>query len=429
MSNMNNPIFRKLYNEILEKKLKAYAANLETELNNLPTTIKGAAIGNTVGSGAADIIPSGGILESVHKGNSLLDKLSRNNIKAVGITAALIGSMVGGLGFGVKVGLPAYKAAESTYSSNMTTLKNLPLVTSTVYGPEAKLGLGVANSKIVVGKEAYNYTSADALGMYSPGKDTVYLPDAGNLSTAVHEISHANQQNWPKAWNTRPGFIGNYGEDSLVGQLEDAYKNSGYRGRIESNIKTMLGNLKSELEVEGKNPEDIKKILDINKYNWNSYWLDTDEMTSRLVERISSSKGLSEPIENFIKDKNTLDMYPTPEEAEKLKPIFKIMTNDSNVIRFSKLYPELDTKLNQTRSSLFFSNVYNILRKNKTIGPTDISSIKTPKPIINHTPNFKNNDILTEVYSATTGQANGGNGVKYKDLQDIDAHIRYLEGK
>lgn len=99
---MNNPAFRKLYNEILEKKLKAYAVTLEAELNSIPNVVKGLDIGNTVASAATSMIPTGGILESVHRGNSLLDKLkglgdvAKKGVKGLGIAAAMSGVLSAG---------------------------------------------------------------------------------------------------------------------------------------------------------------------------------------------------------------------------------------------------------------------------------------------------------------------------------------------
>lgn len=106
MSNMNNPAFKKLYNEILEKKLKDYAVKLEAELNNMPNIVKGLDIVNTVASAEASMIPSGGILESVHRGNNLLDRLSglgtavKKGVKGLGIAAALSGALLGGISAG-----------------------------------------------------------------------------------------------------------------------------------------------------------------------------------------------------------------------------------------------------------------------------------------------------------------------------------------
>lgn len=138
MSNMNNPAFKKLYNEILEKKLKDYAVTLEAELNNMPNIVKGLDIGNTVASAEASMIPSGGILESVHRGNNLLDRLSglgtavKKGAKGLGVASVMSGLLLGGIQPVAKN--TAADAVSATASKAVAT----PKIKVNHYTPESK---------------------------------------------------------------------------------------------------------------------------------------------------------------------------------------------------------------------------------------------------------------------------------------------------
>ena len=340
MSNMNNPAFKKLYNEILEKKLKDYAVTLEAELNNMPNIVKGLDIGNTVASAEASMIPSGGILESVHRGNNLLDRLSglgtavKKGVKGLGIAAALSGALSAGFLTGT-AGIVA-KHSIDLRNTNLQTISNLPLVSGAdVSNMPSILRLGVnSDVKINTGEAAVLEISKSAAsnketqGMFRASNKTVNIKNAARIDVFAHEISHANETNWPIALN-RPGYIGDYSKNTAEEQLRLEFERVGYT--------SLVRNSKAK-PVE--------------------YWTNTREMHSRLVEAIAHYSDDSA----IVVTKYTL--HPSKAMVEELMPIYNQIAHDSNIVRLRKLQPENYNLLTRNYLQTFADN----LKKRLTTG-------------------------------------------------------------
>ena len=362
MSNMNNPAFKKLYNEILEKKLKDYAVKLEAELNSIPNIVKGLDIGNTVASAEASMIPSGGILESVHKSNSLLDKLSglgsaiKKNAKGIGIATAMSGILATG-GYLSSVLPSVLKHSSSIRAQNLKVLGELPLITSVYHAGAEKLNLGVtSNVTLKFGPESRRYArtidneSDPSRGFYNPRDETLAVKDITDTTTIVHELSHANEQNWPMRNKNLSGFKGDYsGRDDVYSQIVEAFDESGYSAAVEK-------------MVDGRG--DAR------------YWTSTDEMYSRLTEAMFQYKtyGPNDP-----KAVPLEAVYPTREMVAKLEPLFNQISHDSNIVRLSKEHPETFNKLNRNYVSIVVDNLIYRIRTGRLKNQEQVKIPTTPK--------------------------------------------------
>ena len=370
-----------IYQDVLDKKLAAYATELEAQL-------------------AKEVIPAEKILSK----KPILGGLIKSNLKGLAVASLAATTMLGGLT--AKVGMPAYKAAQQTHLANSKTMQNLPLLSTATFGPEAEIGLGLFNTEFILGKTAYDKLSRDSLGAFSPSKNVIYAPNSGNLSTIVHEISHGNKQNWPLTAENNVGFLGDYGKNNLDTQLRAAYKDSGYYGRLEKQIDSLVSDLEIQLKQANRTPEEISKLANLNRSQWGNYWLNNDEMTSRLVESVAAQRGVVPKISDTISDKGVLPMYPTEAETAKLLPAFNKLMHDSNVVRFSKMYPQENEKFQQSVFSLFTSNVANIVTGNKVVAPSVLPKISRPDKLLQGpTPNFITNNLSAQIYKKYSGSS------------------------
>lgn len=323
MSNMNNPAFKKLYNEILEKKLKDYAVTLEAELNNMPNIVKGLDIGNTVASAEASMIPSGGILESVHRGNNLLDRLSglgtavKKGVKGLGVASALVGALGTGF-FAGTVGVVA-KHSANLHQSNQTILNNSPLISGINYNLATKLNLGVGgNIKIQTGEEATKKLVDNVPAAFSKEDKSIYVKNAARSDLMLRNIARASSEDWPVT--NLQGFSGDYSQVSAENQLRSVFDSSGF----------------TALSLEKNKTNEISTI----------------DLFENFALRLAHKKGYKEDTWVYSQE-NAL----TDDMLDKIQPVYDTITKDSNIVRLSKNLPQDYNKLTRSYYEILSDNL------------------------------------------------------------------------
>ena len=228
-------------------------------------------------------------------------------LRNFGIGAALLGSLATGANFGAGV----IKDTNKIFKQNAAELAHLKPITSKNVHNESLLGFGVDKDlKIITGQESKNVLDSrgfdTATGLYSPKDNALYVNNVAESNTILHELSHANEKNFAKKGQTLNGMKGDYKNASAMEQLGQAYKDLGYTDSVSKRSR--------ELNLD------------------TDYWTKTNEMTSRLAEKIGENRGA---IKKGLSNTDA-GLYPSADMVKELTPLFDQVMHDSSIVRASK---------------------------------------------------------------------------------------------